>query len=235
MEAFLNCLGGVAAITGALVALLVVVAMLERRMAWPYGPPKSNHDIMDPSGYGAEMVRGAQAEGFTFLGWANDMKGSTYKLTYGMLASPDRGTLAIVGIGTLLGKVMACTWLHSPSADRQHAWITLDNSEGVESDLLGQRVLRVVRRAGFERMWTSHREWVASRLVGAPFQFPPGAELRAFAGILRERLDLMARTGLIRFTDAQNTRWRYTLFGGIRLTLRNLWAVTGGLILPRRT
>jgi hypothetical protein len=235
MDNVLNFVLGAAAIFGALIALLVLVSMLERRMTWPYGPPKATHDMMDPSGYGADMVKGAQAQGFTFLGWADDQKGRAYKLTYGMAVSPDRGTLAIIGIGTLLGKVMACTWIHSPSADRQHAWVSLDNPEGVESDLLGQRLVRVVKRGPFERMWASHQEWVASKLVGAPFQFPPGEELRAFAGILRERFDLMARTGLIRYTNAENTRWRYTLFGSLRLTLRNLWTVTGGLIMPRRT
>lgn len=90
--------------------------------------------------------------------------------------------------------------------------------------MLGRSAVRVVAGGDFAARWASHREWVAREMLGPPLPFPAGAETRELAKLLRERYDLMARSGLVRFLGNDQARWRYTPAGALRVTLGNLWA-----------
>jgi hypothetical protein len=74
-------------IVAVLFVLQAVTARLEKRMVWPYGELEAQPHFGNPTGYGARWVGEAVHAGFSFLGWAPDLKGSRYQVSYGMLIS----------------------------------------------------------------------------------------------------------------------------------------------------
>jgi hypothetical protein len=137
-------------------AVPFIAALCESRLLWPYGPPHQSHDVQDPRGYGQTNVREATAGGFVFLGWLDDMKGRSYKLSYAMLVSPDRETIAVVGIGTLIGIPLACTWMHTFGASKQRNCTSFDEEKGVEADVLGLTITRLCTGGRFMERWEAH-------------------------------------------------------------------------------
>jgi hypothetical protein len=73
-----------------LIIFLTVVARLEKRMVWAYGNPEAHRPYPDPSGYGGRWVGDALNEGgFSFLGWASDLKGPRYQVSYALFCCAD--------------------------------------------------------------------------------------------------------------------------------------------------
>jgi hypothetical protein len=85
----------------------------------------------DPTGYGNRWVADAVQAGFLLLGWARDLKGETHRANYAMLASPDRATFAVIGVGTIARFPFQATWLHTPTADGR-SFYTTDKQSGVQ-------------------------------------------------------------------------------------------------------
>src|SRR5262249_6804440 len=54
---------------------------------------------------------------FPLLGWARDLKGDKYRVSYAMLVSRERDIFAVIGVGSILNIPLAATWLHTPTAD----------------------------------------------------------------------------------------------------------------------
>lgn len=202
----------------------VIGRMIEKRVVWPYGPPKPTHSVVDPGGFGMRSIVRAQALGFEFLDWCDDQKGPSYKLSYAILVSPDRGTMAIVGIGTMLRIPMAGVWLHSPMADEQRSFVTVDKQAGYEGDVLGLFKIRVRSGKNFDELWADHREWLSRVQVEQPQRLAPGRELEILQKLFRTRYDLMARAGYIRFIGVDESRWTYTLTGAIKTYLMH-WGI----------
>ncbi len=144
------------ALLGLILGIPVLLTWWEPRLVWPYGDPQAHTSVPDYGSTGMLTVERARAAGFTFLGWCPDLKGKMYNLAYGMLLSPDRQTLAIVGVGKMYGIPLTATWMHSASSDRQKWWVTVNSPSAFEHDPLGQIEMRIVNSVDVEDQLVQH-------------------------------------------------------------------------------
>ncbi len=219
----------------ALVLFLAIVARLERRMVWPYGKPEANPQFGDPMGYGARRIYEATQLGFRFYGWAPDVKGSNYRVNYGILVSPQNDSFVVIGVGTIMGMTLQGTWIHTPAVD-DRSFYSSDNQNCIEMDVSRLWKNQLVPGAGFTTLWQKHQDWFAQQRV-VPRGFQPGREFEDFYALRLAHFELLERRKYIAFTDSSKTYWRYTFYGAVKLALLNytiglVRAVTGGN-LPR--
>lgn len=201
------------------VFVIAIVGRLEKRMVWPYGELQDSPPFDDPVNYGARWVGEARSMGFTFLGWAPDLKGAAYKVSYGFLVSPERDCLVIVGVGTVLNMKLRGTWIYTVSADGRVLYST-DNQACITIDVSRQWKTQLLRSASFTGLLEGHRDLV--RILGfVPRVFRTGHELTDFKQLREEHYQSMARSGFIKFIDAAGTRWHYTTFGALKLSCLN--------------
>ena len=193
---------------------LTVVFRLEKRMVWPYGDLESSPFFGDPTGYGARWVEGAGRSAFSLLGWSRDVKGPAYRCSYAMLISADRGTFAVVGVGTMLGIPLAATWLHTPSSDGR-SYCSTDNQKGVQIDLSRNWMNQFAPTPTFADLLQKHYEWLGTISV-RPRYFSRGSEFAEFRALREQHFRSMERAGLIRFTDLSATHFHFTLLGAAR-------------------
>jgi len=208
-----------------LFTFLTIVHRLEKRLVWPYSELQAQPYFDDPTGYGARWVSVAVQSGFTLLGWARDLKGETYRISYAMLVSPDRTTLAIIGVGALLKMPLQGTWMHTPSLDGRSFYST-DKQAGVQIDLSGNWRNQLAPEPGFVRLWQRHRAWIRDLAI-APRPFTEGRELEEFRALREQHYRAMERAGLITYTDASATQWQFTLLGAAKTAT---WSYFVGLI-----
>lgn len=202
-----------------LFTVLTLVGRIEKRMVWPYGPPEPAPQVNDVRGYREKWVNDAARADFEFHGWCSDLKGKHYPITYGMLTSPERDCLAIIGAGTLMGIPLKGTWIYSRSADAR-MFYTTDNQAAVEVDIARQWQCQLAPVRSFERLLQRHRDCLRER--GFPVKpFSAGRELDEFKRLREEHFQMMARDGAIAFVDESCTLFRYTWWGAFRLMTRN--------------
>jgi hypothetical protein len=201
----------------ALLVLLIAVAFLEKRMAWPYSDFAEGTGFDDA--YGNRMVEEAHQLGFIFLHWCHDLKGEVIRVNYAMLVSPNRDSIAVIGAGTVLSMKVQCTWIHTPTSDGRSFYST-DHQNGIENDISGMWKNQLVSTRDFEGLWEKHKEWT-ERLQISPLTFKPEHELAEFRKVREEHFHLMVKKGLIRYTDSTCSHWRYTIFGAIKVATRN--------------
>lgn len=201
--------------------LLTALKMWERRMVWPYGKPDPTAKFKDAASYGARWVSDAIQEGFHYLGLASDLKGKMYRIKYAMLASPERDCIVIIGMGTLLGKKLEGTWIHSPVANGR-SYYTTDNQAGVEIDITGSWKSQMVPSFSFAGLWKKHRAWIQSNAL-APYFLRAGQELDDFRRMREDHFRKLRNSGLIEFTDGSFTYWRYTLIGALKSSIYNFF------------
>jgi len=193
---------------------LTIIFRLEKRMAWPYSELQPVPTFPDPTGYGAARVADAVKNGFTLLGWARDLKGPKYRVSYAMLLAPDRNVFAIVGIGSILQIPLAATWLYTATSDGR-CYCSTDHQSGVQIDLSHHWTNQLVPGATFPALLQEHRDWLTANEVVAR-QLTSGRELAEFRTLRQEHYRAMERAGLIGFTDASTEYFRYTLSGAAR-------------------
>jgi len=194
--------------------LLTAIFRFEKRMAWPYGELQPEPPFADPTGYGAARVEEAVANGFTLLGWARDLKGPKYRVSYAMLISPDRNLFAIVGAGSILQIQLTATWLFTPTSDGR-CYYSTDHQAGVQIDLSHHWTNQLVPGANFPQLLQEHQNWVGTNAV-VPRCLTRGREMAEFRTLRQEHYLHMARTGLIGFTDASAEYFHFTLTGAAR-------------------
>jgi hypothetical protein len=201
------------------IVFLTVIARLEKRMVWPYGNPEAQPQFADASGYGARWVGDALKSGFSFLGWAPDLKGARYRVSYGLLASSERDCFVIIGVGKIMNMPLRGTWIYTPATDGS-VYYTTDNQSCVEIDVL-RRWRSQLRRAGrFSELLQHHRKLLRDGGITAQ-SFTAGREADEFRSLREERYQAMSRQGLIAFTDSSATHWRYTFWGALKLASLN--------------
>ena len=193
---------------------LTVVFRIEKRMVWPYSDLQADAPYDDPTGYGALRVAEATRHGFTLLGWARDVKGPIYRVSYGMLVSPERNVLAIVGVGAILRIPYSATWLFTPTVDRK-CYYSTDQQSGVQIDISRHWTNQLVPGADFLELLQQHKDWVKANKV-ATSALTPGREFAEFRALRREHYSCMERTGLIDFIDPAADYFRFTLSGAAR-------------------
>ncbi|MCC6698709.1 MAG: hypothetical protein IT365_24000 [Candidatus Hydrogenedentes bacterium] len=219
-----------------LVGMIAVVGRLEKRMVWPYGPPQEHPPFPDASGYAIRWANEALKAGFTFLGWAPDLKGPRYQISYAFLTSPERDCFVIIGVGTIMAMPLRGTWIYTCTADGR-AFYTTDNQSCIEIDVSRRWQSQLARASTFSELLQHHRSLLLDSRVSVQ-RFTPGREIEEFKRVREEHYRWMSRQGLIAFTDNAAARWRYTWWGSLKVAALNysigmLRAVTFGRI-PRR-
>lgn len=193
---------------------LTVLFRFEKRMVWPYSELQPDAPFDDPTDYGAIRVAEAARDGFTLLGWARDVKGPIYRVSYAMLVSPERNVLAIVGVGRILQIPYSATWLFTPTLDRK-CYYSTDQQSGVQIDISRHWTNQLVPGADFRKLLQEHKDWLnANKVVPSPLT--PGREIAEFRSLRREHYCSMERTGLIGFIDPAADYFRFTLSGAAR-------------------
>jgi hypothetical protein len=188
-------------------------------MVWPYGVLQELPQFPDTTGYGARTVAAARGLGFHFLGWAPDLKGPIYKVSYGFLVSPTGNQLAIVASGTILNMKLAGTWLYTVATDGRVFYST-DNQACIAIDISRQWKTQLVRTSTFDRLVSRHEDLMQAKGV-IPRCFNNGRVLEEFRQFRADHYQHMARAGQIEFTDVEATRWRYTIRGALKLSFLN--------------
>lgn len=232
MVIFMYMLLGIFAI---LIVIQTIVGRAEKRMVWPYGTPTVAPQFPDETGYGMQSVLAAGHLGFILLGWAPDMKGPKYRMTYALMVSPARDSFIVIGIGSIFGMNLRGTWIHTPSVDGR-SFCTTDNQSCVEVDPSRSWFSQLRPGRPFPELWKAHQEWTALQRV-SPVSFSPSREMDEFRQIRENHFAALAGKRFLAYTDAQRTHWRYTLFGAFILAIMSytiglVRAVTGGR-LPR--
>ena len=189
-------------------------------MVWPYGELQGRPQVDDSSGYGTRWVAEALQAGFVLLGWAPDLKGSRYQLSYAFLIAPERNAIAIVGVGRIFGMPLRGTWIHTPSIDGRHAWYSTDNQACVEVDISGCWKSQLARATRFTELWRKHLSWIQRSCV-TPHSFKELRELAEFRQFREDHFREMSTRRLIAFINDSETHWRYTLFGAMKLAALN--------------
>jgi len=199
--------------------LQAAVGMWERRMVWPYGKPDLTVKFDNPSSYGAKRVSEAVQNGFQLLGLAPDLKGKMYRINYALLVSPKRDCFVIIGMGTILGKRLEGTWIHSPIADGR-SYYTTDKQTCVEIDVSRSWKSQLVPVRSFSELWKKHCEWIQHNSLTA-YSLSKGHELEGFRKLREDHFRTMRNNGLIEFTDSSATYWRYTIIGALKNSALN--------------
>jgi len=214
---------------------LTIIFRLEKRMVWPYGKLESAPQVDDPSGYATSRVAELQAAGFTMLGWAPDLKGSKYQVSYAMLVPPERDAFVVVGMGRVINIPVATTWVYTPTTDGCCFYST-DKQGGVQLDVSRNWTNQLVPSASVTQLLSSHREWMrGNQAMQRPFT--RGRELEEFRIMRQEHYQHMKRAGLIDFIDAGASYFRFTLTGAAKTAISGYFLgmsrqITGGR-LPR--
>jgi hypothetical protein len=199
--------------------LLTIIFRIEKRMVWPYGELEPAPQVADPDGYALTRVTDAVGAGFTLLGWARDLKGSKYRISYAMLFSPERDAFVVIGIGTVINIPMATTWIYTPTSDGRCFYST-DKQAGVQLDLSANWTNQLVPSTTFLQLFEAHRAWTQSHQV-IPRPLMRGRELAEFRALREQHYRHMERAGLIDFIDPSATWFQFTLSGAAKT------AVTG--------
>ena len=193
---------------------LTLIHCIEKRMVWPYGELQMQPHFDDSTGYTTACVASAVAVGFSQLGWMRDMKGENYRISYAILVSPDRSTLAVIGAGHIFSLPLHGTWLHTPSSDGRSYYST-DKQAGVQLDVSRHWSNQLVLASNFGELWQRHQAWIQELRV-LPRGLSAGRELEEFRAVREEHYRAMERAGLIQYTDASATSFRFTLYGAAR-------------------
>ena len=196
------------------IVVILAVAMWEKRMVWPYSAPEPTPPYPDPTGYGSRSVTEAMQAGFELVGYSRDLKGEKYKVTYALLIAPQRDCVSIVGVGTIFGLPLACTWMISQSSDGR-VFTSTDNQAGINTDVSRVWKDNLVQRRGFCYLWQKHTDWVRRR-ASMPRPFEVGQEFAEYRRLREEHFRDLNRAGLIAFTDPSTGTWRHTLAGAFR-------------------
>jgi hypothetical protein len=204
---------------------LTIIFRLEKKMIWPYGELGAVPPFGDATGYGQTWVTSAMDHRFKFLGWAPDVKGPTYQVSYAMLVSPERDTFAIVGVGTVMKIPLHGTWLHTPAVDGR-SYFSTDNPAGLQLDMSGDWRCQFAPCESFGNLLKKHREWL-SLLNVTPRSFSDGNEMAEFRALREQHFRSMERAGLISFTDGAATHFHFTMMGAARTAI---WSYFSGMM-----
>ena len=194
--------------------LLTIILRLEKRMAWAYSELQPEPPYVDTTGYGASRVAEAVDAGFSVLGWARDLKGSKYRVSYAMLISPERNIFAIIGVGSIIQIPLAATWLYTHTLDGRCFYST-DHQSGVQLDLSRHWTNQLVPGSAFGKLLQKHQDWIKTNEV-VPRPLTRGQEVVELRTLRQEHYRFMERASLIGFTDGSMNYFRFTLSGAAK-------------------
>ena len=206
----------VALIFSFVLLLPILTYRFEKHMVWNWGEPEAQSDRRHPyTDYG---VAAATQAGFSFLGWARDLRGGIYQVNPALLVSPDRSTIAVCTAGHLLIPI-AGTCLYTPTADGR-LFYTTDSQYFVQIDVSRNWTSQLALALSFGELWQRHQSWLKEMAVVPRTFSRSGRELEDFRAIRAEHYRAMANAGLISYIDASASRWQFTLRGAARTGTR---------------
>lgn len=196
-------------VPGAFFVLAFIAGMLEKH-------PVAMFKAAEPSGsdrYVAAMVKSAwQDHRFSWRAAGEHMRFPTIHAA--LLLSPDLTTLAIVASGTIIGIATKKTILLSQLSDGS-ALITIDEAGTAELDPGTRR--QILMNADFAELWRAHA--AALPAAGDVVLFPADASWADVDAIYRRRIDRIVAARLARFTEFDQSRYRYTPVGAFRASI----------------
>ena len=211
-------IGSVTLVLTFILFLPILTYRLEKHMVWQYGEPEAQPHSRHP--YTDSGVAAATQVGFSFLGWAQNLRGGIYQVNHALLVSPDRTTMAVITAGFLLIPIEG-TCLYTPSADGR-LFYTTNSQYFVQIDVSRNWTSRLALESAFGRLWQRHQAWLQEMAV-LPRPFGrSGHELEDFRALRAEHCRSMAHAGLISYTDASASRWQFTLYGATKTAIRSL-------------
>jgi hypothetical protein len=211
-------IGSVTLILTFILLVPILTFRLEKHMVWQFGEleaqPHRRHPYTDSGVVAATQI------GFSFLGWARDLRGGIYQVNHALLVSPDRTTMAVITAGFLLIPIEG-TCLYTPTADGR-LFYTTNSQYFVQIDVSRNWTNRLALQRTFGGLWQRHQSWLQEMAV-LPRPFGrSGHELEDFRALRAEHYRSMAHAGLISYTDASASRWQFTLYGATRTAIRSL-------------
>jgi hypothetical protein len=211
-------IGSVALILAFILLLPILTFRFEKHMVWNYGEPEGQPQRPHP--YMESCVAAAMQAGFSFLGWARDLRGGIYKVNHALLVSPDRTTIAVITAGFLVVPLEGIC-LYTPTADGR-AFYTTNSQYFVQIDVSRNWTSQLALAPTFAKLWQRHQAWLQEMAVPPRPFARSGRELEDFRVVRGEHCRSMAAAGLIRYIDASASRWQYTLYGAIKTAMRSL-------------
>jgi hypothetical protein len=205
------------AIPAFFLVVTAIAAIFEKRPVWFFSEPEE--PAAAPRGsYRADRFRQALEAGFLPLGFVRDVRGK-YQIGYELLVSPGRDCFAVIGEGTIWSIPIRGVVLNTPTADGRLFYST-DSQSCVEVDLSGRWKSQLATVATFTELWRRHQEWIAKSGV-VPVPFDERREIETYRRLREAHFRFMAQMGHISFVDLEATKWHYTVWSGIKLSLIN--------------
>lgn len=198
--------------------LIVVVGLWEKHPIQPFAVPEKGREP-EETDYARRMNDAAEDARYDYLGVARDNRGGLYGLRFDFWASADRSVFVVVCGGKLARIPYKGTWVFSPlPGDR-----TLCTTDDVGSaDVSGASELHIWPNATFRVLLDRHIDRLEDLTDGVlPFELDD--PLRAYIAIRARQAEVLVGRGLARYTDAEQTAWRYTLRGAVRYYVVGTW------------
>lgn len=202
------------AIMGVFLLLLIITGRLERRMVWPYGEPEPFPRYGDLDGYGARAIADGANLGCRFVGWCQDLKGNSYKVSYGFMTTPERDCLIVVGVGRILGMALKGTWVYTRAREGR-VYYSTDNQSGITLDVSRRWKTQLVPGADLTSLLGMHRRLMAGERVD-PEAFSADDPIKDFKNLRIAYFQSLARKGLIQFERGSDNVWRYSIWGAVK-------------------
>ena len=199
-------------------SLVVVLAVWEKRLIWPYAPP---NEELQPTPNMSRMVDEARSLGCERLGVFRDGKGPMYRIRYEFWVSTQRDTLALLGGGRIGPLMVDGCWLFTRLADGRYL-VTLNDQRASEYDLSGLREEALLPQASLVPLLAYHRRRASSpgRLSLSYSDSDPLADHR---DCLSRKVEATVQRGYAYFSDRSAGVWHYTIRGAILLSLGGHW------------
>jgi hypothetical protein len=213
--------GLLAAVPIAFTLLIIVTAMIEKRLIWPYSEPH-RPDVMDDKNYSSknrQYVDNAlvhmEHNNFRLLNLYHDIKGPKYQASYLFALSEDGLTLAVLGYGEIFSLPVKGVGLISKNREGRHYYTS--NSGVVEPcDVSGMSEVCFCVDMDFTDIYRQHQQWM-ERVSAVPFSSDNAlSEYRTF---LTDRTQVRQERGLVCYLDDEKQWWKYTFLG----TMKYVW------------
>ena len=262
-EAGMNVVGELVMLLVLIVLVMIVpfvltffVALWEKRQVWPYEPleeapavssmPDQHREmanpyavssitdglLLQPTEKAAKANAAAQSLNFKYLGAYRHGGGALYQVRYDAWVSAEHEVLALVGGGKLASVPVDSIWLFTQLASGV-VLVTITAHNAAEYDLSGMTSEALVPQASFAQAVVSHLGRMKEQASpGLNYSDNPLADHYQFRLAWSNRL---REQGFIRFIDATQTVWRFTLSGALRFAVKaHIVGVTRKL-LPSRS
>ena len=198
--------------------LVIVVGLWEKHPIQPFAVVEKGNEPPETD-YAKRANDLAEDEGYDYLGVACDNRGGLYQLRFDFWASPDRSVFAVVCGGKLARVPYKRTWLHSPLPGDRYLVTTDDTGS---ADISGAAELHIWPHSTFRGLLNKHVDRL-EELTDEPLPFEVKDPLKAYIAIRARQADRLVERGLARYTDDEQTTWRYTLAGAVKFYVIGVW------------